>query len=114
MKKLGFAHKIKKTDPRQVKWRKQRKERGFDDTELWSLDCTICSWLLPRLIAFRDTGAKVGTPSQYKTNKQWIKILDKIILGLQDIADEKCCPIATQNAIVAIELLGDNFFSLWW
>jgi len=31
------------------KYKKQRLERGFDDSETWSLDSTIVSFILPRL-----------------------------------------------------------------
>lgn len=37
---LAFDEDIKE-DVRQKKWKKQRKKRGFDDTELWNLDRTI-------------------------------------------------------------------------
>lgn len=33
---------------------KQRLERGFDDSELWSLDKTISGFILPRLKSFRE------------------------------------------------------------
>jgi len=39
-------------DSRSSEWEKQRKTRGFDDTELWSLGDTIVKFTLPRLIAF--------------------------------------------------------------
>ena len=32
------------------KYKIQRKERGFDSTELWNLDTTLLRFLLPRLI----------------------------------------------------------------
>lgn len=36
------------------KHREQRDGRGFDDTELWNLDYTIISFVLPRLKAFNE------------------------------------------------------------
>lgn len=38
-----------KTDEREEKFSQQRIERGFDDSETWSLDCTITKFILPRL-----------------------------------------------------------------
>lgn len=32
----------------------QRRKRGFDDSELWSLDYTILEFILPRLRRFRE------------------------------------------------------------
>ena len=43
-------------DKRLPAYRKQRDERGFDETELWSLNTTIGQFILPRLTAFRDAG----------------------------------------------------------
>ena len=31
----------KETDEREPEWKTQRLTRVFDDTEMWSLDCTI-------------------------------------------------------------------------
>ena len=39
-----------------IKFWWQRKTRGFDDSDLWSLDNTIMKFVLPRLKAFRDKG----------------------------------------------------------
>lgn len=30
-------------------FKKQRIERGFDDSETWALDCTIANFIIPRL-----------------------------------------------------------------
>lgn len=38
-----------KDDKREKNFSKQRIERGFDDSETWSLDSTITSFILPRL-----------------------------------------------------------------
>lgn len=63
-------HDSKKSTARIIKnmkkWEKQRYKRGFDDTELWGLDYTIASFILPRLIAFREMG-KNGMPTYYET-----------------------------------------------
>ena len=45
---------LKFKDPRRELYRKQRKERGFDNSELWALDETIIRFTLPRLKVFRD------------------------------------------------------------
>lgn len=47
----GQARRFKPTDSRHQEWRAQREERGFDDSELFSLDLTLCAFLLPRLSA---------------------------------------------------------------
>lgn len=76
----GFADKLPKDDPRRKKFKKQRKRRGFDDTELWSLDYAIIKFTLPRLKAFRKSHC--GYPGDL-TAKLWNEILDKMIYGLE-------------------------------
>lgn len=49
----GFLHTLNKKDKRVKKYQKQLKERGFDDTEMWSLDIVIANFVLPRLKHFR-------------------------------------------------------------
>jgi len=41
-------------DEREVKFSKQRKERGFDDSETWALCGTIAQFILPRLKRHRE------------------------------------------------------------
>ena len=50
----GFAWELRKDDYRHPKFKEQRKERGFDDTETWCLDSTITSFVLPRLERFKE------------------------------------------------------------
>lgn len=76
----GFAHELPKKDKRQVKWKEQRKKRGFDDTEVWALDCSITSFILPRLKCFRQTHASFPAGL---TNDEWNVILDKMILAFE-------------------------------
>lgn len=45
---------IDPADDRHLLWIEQRATRGFDDTDLWSLDQTIARFLVSRLKAFRD------------------------------------------------------------
>lgn len=51
-KDYGVSSQILPTDNRQVKWLEQRQTRGWDDTELWNLDCTVAQFILPRLKVF--------------------------------------------------------------
>lgn len=50
----GHAHTLPENDDRLPEMRKQREERGFDTSELWSLDHTIASFILPRLKVFHN------------------------------------------------------------
>lgn len=62
------------------KWLKQRKKRGFDDSELWHLDSTINDFIYKRLIRFKKINR--GFPMNL-TWKKWNKIIDKMIIGFE-------------------------------
>lgn len=51
IKNVNFSL-IDNTDDRWEDYKKQRLERGFDNSELWSLDSTIAEFVYPRLKAF--------------------------------------------------------------
>jgi len=92
---------------RQITFFIQRRKRGFDDSELWSLDDTIIRFTLPRLKAFRnlhngsgpmgypaglaeDFGIykadDVGNVTQEQNDKaynKWLEILDKMIESME-------------------------------
>jgi len=74
-------------DKREKKYEKQRIERGFDDSELWSLDYTIIELILPRLKTFnkkyKDTFIK-----PCNTQKKFIENLNFIIKGFDLYLDE--------------------------
>lgn len=59
---------------------KQREERGWDDTEVWNLDYSISSFILPRLKVFRKIHH--GHPSNLSEN-EWEEYLDKMILAFE-------------------------------
>ena len=61
-------------------YEKQRLERGFDDSELWCLNNTISSFILPRLKAFKEK--HFSTPENM-TNDEWDNILERIIIAFE-------------------------------
>lgn len=71
------------SDKREGKFMNQRKTRGFDDTELWSLDCTICSFITPRLKAFIEKYSD-SCPSILLDNPdEWTLILHKMLYAFE-------------------------------
>ena len=109
-------------DPERLeKWKSQRDERGFDDTELWNLDLTIANFILPRLKVFREQTN--GYPSKFKAMEEWTKILDEIIEGLELYKDKFDWDVKTDQNILnlknakckkAFKLLGEYAQDLWW
>ena len=78
----------------------QRRTRGWDDTDLWSLDFALFAWLLPRLRVHRDTFH--GTPGKYwdheqgtavaYTEDEWRDILSEVIWALEWIVENEDWP----------------------
>ena len=93
----------------------QRLERGFDDSELWSLDATLCKFLLPRLKRFKKvTCVHPACLSQ----EEWNSILDEIIWLCEQYENNRFYARLDDNEEVrankAKDLLGEYLFCLWW
>lgn len=89
-------------------YKKQRIERGFDDTECWNLDTTILQFVLPRLKRFRE--CTIGYPPEFKTLEEWQECLDKMIVAIEHIIDNTNDEKDYEN----FELFKKYFFNLWW
>ena len=57
---------------RRLKWFIQRRRRGFDDRELWSLDHTIAKYVYPRLKVFNKL-SKVSIASCFFADEEKIE-----------------------------------------
>ena len=100
----GFLNDLSPKDARISLYKKQYKKHGFDDTETWSLDYTIASFILPRLKRYRNMGR--GHPTNM-TLKEWNTILDKMIKSFEDTAKGNEC---SQEGL---ELFANHFRNLW-
>lgn len=65
---------------RNIRFFVQRKIRGWDDSDTWSLDYQIAKFALPRLKRFKDISPIV--PNNL-TEEKWNEILDSMIFFLQ-------------------------------
>ena len=105
---------------RTKKYKQQRLERGFDDSELWNLDSTIAQFITPRLKAFKEyTQSYPGGVSGFI---EWKMILDQMVEGFelwqnhwewendndQNIINEK-----RHKVDIALELFKEQSFELW-
>ena len=111
----GLAKEMPATDERHVKWDKQRQERGFDDTETWSLFTTISDFIYPRLLAFKEY--KCDYPINL-TPKNWDKILDKMIFAFKFYSDEykreeSASSETIQKVQEGMDLFVEYFRDLW-
>ena len=94
-------------------YKKQRIERGFDDTETYSLDQTIAKFILPRLKRFKEV--TVSHPTDM-TFEEWMIILDKITESLEIISKDDFILSLEKEAKIkeGIDLFGKYFTKLWW
>lgn len=119
MKKLlnyyGCAHTLDKSDKRLKRFAKQRRERGFDDTETWGLDSTIAEFTLPRLKRFRELVC--GHPGSL-TMEEWEAILDKMVRAFELVTDdEKGRNLSKgewKEVDQGLDLFSKWFLHLWW
>ena len=99
-------------DKRQKKWKNERLTQGFDETETWDLNITIANFILPRLEYFRDI--KVAYPGRI-TQKEWIKILDKMIIALKLLNKDSTMSEKEYDQLKeGLDLFREWFFDLWW
>lgn len=73
---------------RQWSWFWQRRRWGFDERELWSLDCTILKFVLPRLKVFRKNVHGYPDYGAITSMEDWEAALDKMIAAMQIIVDK--------------------------
>ena len=105
---------ISKDDKREDDYSKQRIERGFDDSETWSLDNTISNFIIPRLRRFNEV-----TPNHPPdmSMQEWTSKIDKMIeafeLNIKDtnsfISDDE-----RKKITEGLDLFREYFFNLWW
>lgn len=101
---------IDRGDKRWNEFKQQRCENGFDDSETWSLDCTISKFIEPRLKRFKEI--KAGYPSNL-LEEEWDMILDKIIYAFECINKDNIFDNEKQVS-EGLNLFRKHFFDLWW
>lgn len=82
---FGHALRFPHDDARQTLWAEQRRDRGFDDTELWGLDDAFARFILPRLKALRQQ--KLAPPTRMEL-VVWYSMLDKMIRAFELLLPE--------------------------
>lgn len=100
---------------RKIKFFLQRLIRGWDDSDTWSLDYTLCNWLLPRFIRFRELNQ--GWPCQFETAEEWEAVLDKIEFSIRAVAEQDendSWFLGSNKYQEGLELFGKYLGNLWW
>jgi hypothetical protein len=101
---------------REELFKQQRIERGWDDSDTWSLDHKIAEFVLPRLKRFKELNNGYPCREENMTFELWNDILDSIIYSFEIIINE----FEEKNDVdwVAVEIglnnFGKYFRDLWW
>ena len=93
------------------KYKRQRKERGFDSTELWNLDTTLLRFLLPRLKAFEEE--TIGTPVGF-SNIEWHSLLKETINNIELLLKDDIFLDDKDSSEQVCNFLCNHLFKLWW
>ena len=100
--------------PRWLRFFWQRRRRGFDDSDTWSLDSTVSEFVLPRLRRFKEVN--IGYPGSL-TPEEWDLILDKMIAAFEFGASEERWDDKGEGYSKhkeGLELFSRYFWDLWW
>ena len=113
----SIAHTIK-DNPNQKAWRKQRKKRGFDDTEVWNLHYTMYQFMIPRLERFRDITMSLPLTETVESYNEKLNFIIDSFKARYELYEK--CDISVkeekeirENADKAAFLLGMLWFDLW-
>jgi hypothetical protein len=100
---------------RSIKHWWQRRIRGWDDQDTWSLDHSLPKVILPRLKRFRKL--TIGYPSALNSMEEWHEILDKMIAAFEFYGSEKRWTEQAseyEKHCEGIELFAKWYGALWW
>lgn len=113
MKPEDFGLKVADKDERAILFAKQRDERGWDDSETWSLFVNIAEFVVPRLHRFKELN--FGFPSNI-TSEEWDNKLDAMIRAFELIALDEVCYTKEQDKEIeqGLDLFREWYFDLWW
>ena len=93
---------------------KQKKERGWDDSETWSLDHSLAKIILPRLKRFKELTN--GYPSN-ETEESWNEKIDSMIFSFEFYATEPWGNHSKQlykKVQKGLNLFAKYYGHLWW
>ena len=100
-------------DEREKKYKKQRKKRGFDDSETWSLTDTIARFIIPRMERFMKVSYPVikFSKKEKKMHREFLDALKLLVRdeGSRDFTDEEYKLVRK-----GIKHFHKIFDGLWW
>lgn len=102
-------------DKRESKFSNHRIERGFDDSETWSLRDSIADFIVPRLEVFINLTA--GYPIEFNSLDEWKIVLNKILWSFKstksmDTGEDELYP--WDKFEEGMNLFNKYYINLWW
>lgn len=105
---------VDEEDSRWEKYTYQRLERGFDDSETWSLDGTIAKFIYPRLKVFIEDTKKLNVYPAHLTFDKWIDILEEMLKGFEILSQDTERTDDEKKIIErSLDLFREYFHNLW-
>lgn len=126
---------LKDDDDRLKRFKQIKKQTGISPDETWSLNTQLAIFLVPRLKLFKKGVKRIGGhPGCLSSNKEWLKILDKMIVAFEAYIDDDKIPekylkkyaydefnqrkLAEEHywndVSEGIKLFSEYFGALWW
>ena len=97
-------------DDRYEDFKKQRLERGFDESETWSLDYTIARFIAPRLRAFLDIYKAVIVD-----DRNMVPVIERALKAFERLAqDTVVFGDEGEEIDEALVEFAKIFRGLWW
>jgi|WetSurSiteA1Bulk_404760.scaffolds.fasta_scaffold00038_8 hypothetical protein len=101
---------------RSVRFWWQRRTRGWDDSETWSLDCSLAKLILPRLIKYKELSN--GYPYG-ESEESWNNKIDEMIWTFDVLAHRFDSDFDEEHADwirikKGLKLFSDNCLDMWW
>jgi hypothetical protein len=102
-----------KDDKREEKFIEQRKERGFDDSETWSLRDTIGNFIIPRLERYEEIAKDF-----LKRDPELVNDIESFLNAMKLITRDNGACLFTEEeekqVQEGLEKFPKVFMSLWW
>ena len=102
------------------KYKQQRFEQGFDDTETWHMDRTIALFIIPRLKKFIELNNGIPTGETVESYDEKLKFIISAFENYYatnkyyDSVDDAERKQLTDDVKKAVEYLSELWFELWW
>lgn len=97
-------------DKREIEFTKQRLERGFDDSEIWSLRDAIARFIIPRLKRYEEIAQDF-----LKRDEELIKDIDSFLKTMELVAEDDISTKEQEKQLAeGLQKFPKIFMSLWW